>query len=257
MSAGLLALFSLAAPASAQTAVREKLGVEYGGAVNFTGQRQSLELDLYRPSERRKPRAVVIWVHGGGFTSGSSILLRAYAQAFAERGYISASINYRLAGDQLPRVGYVAAARAAQHDAQAAVRWFRRRAERLNVDPRKIFIGGHSAGAFTALEVAVSREDPGRSGNPGYSSRVRGAIGISGGLLDPGGIERGDAPMLLVHGDADATVPIGASQGVCAAAARAGVSCRLVPLVGGGHLVPYTNLGEVVQITADWLREHL
>jgi acetyl esterase/lipase len=73
-----------------------------------------------------------------------------HAHAFAERGYVSATITYRLAGDRLSQVGYQAAARAAQHDAQAAVRWFRRRAERLNIDPRRIFIAGHSAGAFTA-----------------------------------------------------------------------------------------------------------
>ena len=137
------------------------------------------------------------------------------------------------------------------------MRWFRRRAERLNIDPRRIFIGGHSAGAFTALEVAVSREDPGRSGNPGFSSRVRGAIGLSGGLIDPKGVEQGDSPMLLVHGDADATVPFGASEQVCAAAKKAPVSCKLVSLAGGDHLIPYNQFDRVVQVTADWLRGRL
>lgn len=250
-------LLWMAAPAAANAAVREKLGVQYGTAVNFTGQQQALELDLYRPPERHKPRAVVIWVHGGGFTFGSRTFMANYATAFAERGYVSATITYRLAGDELGRVGYEAAARAAQHDAQAAVRWFRRRAERLNIDPRRIFIGGHSAGAFTALEVAVSREDPGRSGNPGFSSRVRGAISLSGGLIDPKGVEQGDSPMLLVHGDADATVPFGASEHVCAAAKQAPVSCKLVRLAGGDHLIPYNQFDRVVQVTADWLRERL
>ena len=250
-------LLWMVAPAAAHGAIGEKLGVQYGSAVNFTGQQQALELDLYRPPERRKPRAVVIWVHGGGFTFGSRAFISNYATEFAERGYVSATISYRLAGDQLGRVGYPAAARAAQHDAQAAVRWFRRRAQRLNIDPRRIFIGGHSAGAFTALEVAVSGEDPGRSGNPGYSSRVRGAIGFSGGLVDPKGIERGDAPMLLVHGDADATVPIASSELVCSASKLAGVSCRLVRVAGADHYVPYNDFDRVVQVTADWLRKRL
>ena len=252
-----VALLALAVPAVADAAVREKLGVKYGSAVNFTGQQQTLRLDLYRPPERRKPRAVVIWVHGGGFTFGSRAFISNYATAFAERGYVSATITYRLAGAELERVGFQAAARAAQHDAQAAVRWFRRRAERLNIDPRRIFIGGHSAGAFTALEVAVSREDPGRSGNPGYSSRVRGAISFSGGLIDPAGIKRGDAPMLLVHGDADPTVPIGSSEAVCAAAKQVPLSCTFVPFAGADHYLPYNRFAEVVQVTADWLRERL
>lgn len=258
MSAGLLTAALLAASsAPAQAAVREKLNVPYGSAVNFVGQQETLKLDLYRPPERRKPRPVVIWVHGGGFTFGSRSFLKNYADAFAQRGYVSATISYRLVGDQLGRVGYLAAARAAQHDAQAAVRWFRRRAGRLNIDPRRIFIGGHSAGAFTALEVAVSREDPGRSGNPGYSSRVRGAIGFSGSLLDPKGIEPGDAPMLLVHGDADPTVPFAGSELVCAAAKKADVSCTLVPFAGGDHYVPYKSFDSVVAITADWIRDRL
>jgi predicted esterase len=120
-----------------------------------------------------------------------------------------------------------------------------------------IFIGGHSAGAFAALEVAVSRQDPGRSGNPGYSSRVRGAIGFSGGLIDQAGLEHGAAPMLLIHGHADTVVPIGASQAACAVAKEAGVSCELSTFVGGDHYVPYKRFDEVVQITADWIRDRL
>jgi fermentation-respiration switch protein FrsA (DUF1100 family) len=105
--------------------------------------------------------------------------------------------------------------------------------------------------------VAVSREDPGASGNPGFSSRVRGAISISGGLIDRDGIKRGDAPMLLVHGDADAVVPIGASEAVCAAARDADVGCELVTIPGADHYVPYRRFDEVVGVTADWVRDRL
>jgi dipeptidyl aminopeptidase/acylaminoacyl peptidase len=63
--------------------------------------------------------------------------------------------------------------------------------------------------------------------------------------------------MLLVHGDADATVPIGASEQVCAAAKKAPVSCKLMPFAGADHLVPYNQFDRVVQVTADWLRERL
>jgi acetyl esterase/lipase len=258
LTAALLAVTVPAVPvAAADARVREKVGVTYGSAVDFLGQRQSLELDLYRPPQRRKPRPVVIWVHGGGFTWGERGFISNYASGFAERGFVSATITYRLAGDQLGRVGWAAAARAAQHDAQAAVRWFRRRAERLNINPRRIFIGGHSAGAFTALEVAVSAEDSGRSGNPGYSSRVHGAIGFSGGLADPGGIQRGDAPMLLVHGELDTTVPIRSSEEVCASARPGHVSCTLERLAGADHYAPYNRFDEVVRVTARWIRDRL
>ena len=199
-----LLVTALALPAAAPAAVTEELDVGYGSAVDFDGERQRLALDLYRPEPRKRPRPAIVWVHGGGFTFGSRTFMTPHAKLMAERGYVSATITYRLADNgELAQVGYARAVEAAQHDAQAAVRWLRRHAKRLNVDPRRIYIGGHSAGAITALEVGVSRRDPGQSGNPGYSSRVGGAIAIAGLIFDHTQIDRRDAPMLLFHGDAD------------------------------------------------------
>ena len=227
----------------------------YGSAVGFDGVRQTLRLDLYRPPARSKARPAIIWVHGGGFTFGDRRYVTPHAQAFAARGYVSATITYRLAGGgKLQQVGYPAAIRAAQHDAQAAVRWMRRHARRLGVDPKRIYIAGHSAGAVTAMEVAVSGNDPGGSGNPGYSSRVDGAIGIAGLLPDPAQIGRRDAPLLLFHGTADAVVPYAASTQACAAAEARRLSCTLVTFAGGDHLIAYSQLDAIVRRSARWLR---
>src|SRR5581483_10408367 len=98
-------------------------------------------------------------VHGGGFVAGdstNSAMVR-MANAFARRGYVAASINYRLLGDgdcareNPPSQACFDAAIAAQHDAQAAVRWFRAHAGTYGVDPTRVAIGGGSAGAVTAL----------------------------------------------------------------------------------------------------------
>ena len=86
---------------------------------------------------------------------------------------------------------------------------------------------------------------------------MRGAIGFSGGLVDPEGIERGDAPLLLVHGDADTTVPVASSEEVCAAAKEADVSCKLRILPGGDHYIPYNRFDEMVALTANWVRDRL
>lgn len=248
-------LFVLSMPPAAQAAVSERLDVPYGSAVDFDGERQELALDLYRPPRRARPRPAIIWVHGGAFTYGSRTYMTPYARAFAERGYVSATITYRLADDgELAQVGYPRAIRAAQHDAQAAVRWLRRHARRLGVDPRRIYIGGHSAGAVTALEVGISSGDPGASGNPGFSSRVDGAIGIAGLVVDRSQIDRRDAPLLLIHGTADTTVPFSGSTTVLDRAHQVGLRCRLITFPGEGHLVAYSKLGEIVERSAAWLR---
>ncbi len=250
-----LLVTALALPAAAPAAVTEELDLGYGSAVDFDGERQRLALDLYRPESRKRPRPAIVWVHGGGFTFGSRSFMTPHAKLMAERGYVSATITYRLADNgELAQVGYARAVEAAQHDAQAAVRWLRRHAKRLNVDPRRIYIGGHSAGAVTALEVGISRRDPGQSGNPGYSSRVGGAIAIAGLILDHTQIDRRDAPMLLFHGDADDTVPFAASTRVCESARMVRLPCRLVAFPGGDHYVAYSKITEIIETTDRWLR---
>ena len=71
---------------------------------------------------------------------------------------------------------------AAEHDAQAAVRWVRANAASLRVDPNRIAVGGGSAGAITAVNVAQRSEDPGSVGGnlyvPLLGLRRRGDVGL-------------------------------------------------------------------------------
>ncbi|MEO7113739.1 MAG: alpha/beta hydrolase, partial [Polyangiaceae bacterium] len=53
-------------------------------------------LDVYVPLLRSKPRPVVMYVHGGGFSMLSKDTHRVMAMAFARRGYIVFNINYRM-----------------------------------------------------------------------------------------------------------------------------------------------------------------
>jgi acetyl esterase/lipase len=214
-----------------------------------------LQLDLYRSERTPATRApVVVWVHGGGFVGGDRSHMAPYAAEFARRGYLTASISYRLTTRaDLSRAGYGWALAAAQHDAQAAVRWFRRRAVALGADPRRIHVGGYSAGAVTALRVGERADDPGRSGNPGLSSRVASAISIAGGG-HLGSIDRGDAPALLLHGTRDALVPFSWARDTLAAYRRAGVRAQLVSFLGVGHNIASSERDRVIPIVARWLR---
>jgi acetyl esterase/lipase len=176
-----------------------------------------------------------VWVHGGGFYEGTRADMAAYAEEFARRGFLTVTIDYRLhTTGFLRRGGWGRALADAQHDAQAAVRWLRHRASALGVDERRIYLGGFSAGAFAALRASERAEDPGRSGSPGVSSRVAGAIGVAGGG-DVGSIDAGDPPVLLLHGTRDVLVPYRSSVRTCAAYRRAEANCSLVTFPGAGH----------------------
>ncbi|MEL7207068.1 MAG: alpha/beta hydrolase, partial [Actinomycetota bacterium] len=85
------------------TEVTETSDVVYGEAVNVQGETEQLEMDIFEPTgDAAAARPVLMFLHGGGFTSGdkSSPLIRRLAQSFARRGYVTASVNYRLTDDE-------------------------------------------------------------------------------------------------------------------------------------------------------------
>ena len=145
--------------------------IPYGSAPDASGNPVTLTLDMYRPAgdtQTSQPAAIVL-VHGGGFTGGNSKngAMVTMANAFAQRGYVAVSgVDYRLLNngekcgvEDMVSQNCLTAALAAQHDAQAAVRWLRANAGTYRVDPNRIAIGGGSAGAATALAVAVNELD--------------------------------------------------------------------------------------------------
>ena len=176
--------------------------IAYGSAFNVQGTEQTLLLDFYEPAgDTALVRPLVVFVHGGGFTSGtrSEAYIVSIAEFFARHGYAFASISYRLdtlvySHEQInvesidmtnPSVPMKPVA-AAVHDARAAVRFFRSRRQQYRIDEDLIFMGGDSAGGITALMVAYNdklAEMPvdaspfsveGESGNSGYSSEIAG-----------------------------------------------------------------------------------
>ena len=220
---------------------------QYGSAVNSSGATQALRLDLYQPtgdSQTRRP--AIVFVHGGGFSGGDKAggVSPDMATHFARLGYVAVSINYRLitgpcGGSNVGPQCY-AAAIDAQHDAQAAVRWLRANAAQYRIDPTRIGISGESAGGVTATLVGLRPDDPGTSGNPGFSSAVGGFVSISGGLPDGIFASAGDAAGLLFAGDRDTVVPFQWSVDTTKTMVAAGVPVFIQPLAGAGH-VPYAQ----------------
>jgi len=185
---------------------------------------QSLYLDVYTGTgDTVKNRPLVIFIHAGGFQTGDKVagFAKLVCGALARRGYVAASIDYRLTSSIANDTGYFEAMLRALHDAKAAVRFFRKNGTLYGVDTSQIFAAGSSAGSITALHLAYldSAEVPqyvdwsrvdntfeGTSGNPGFSSRVQGVISNWGAIGDTAWMKKGDVPVYCVHGTSDSTI---------------------------------------------------
>jgi len=230
----------------------------YGSAPDADGNPVTLKLDLYQPAgDTIAKRPVLVWVHGGGFTMGDKSSGRAMATFFAHLGYVAVSINYRLlspdgcGGNPDPTPVCQNAALAAQHDAQAAVRWLRANAATYRIDTSRIAMGGASAGAVTSVLVATHSEDPGTSGNPGYPSNIRAAVSVSGGMPTNDLIDEGDSPTLFIHGTEDQVVPYIWAVQNAAAMYSLGIFTVLEPIEGAAHGLP-ADYGQLIDEQSDY-----
>jgi acetyl esterase/lipase len=122
-------------------------------------------LDIYTPDGvGGKPRPVILWVHGGGFISSSPATVADYTILLAHAGYTVASLDYSLA----PGVRYPAPVQ----QGNAALRFLRGNAARFGGDPARIVLGGDSAGAQIASELAAAQTDPGLARSAGITPAV-------------------------------------------------------------------------------------
>ena len=150
-----------------------------------------LDMDLYYPKEPavESRRPLLVLIHGGAFYNGDKqdIGYPEMGHYFAERGYVVASINYRLGfkplAPDVDRAGY----RALQ-DAHAAVCYLIANADEFGIDTTKIFAAGTSAGAITALNLAFMEEKnrPESTKSNGVKGWVSSATKIIAGWLDKG-----------------------------------------------------------------------
>jgi acetyl esterase/lipase len=240
------------------SAVTTTPDITYGTAPDDNGNQVALKLDLYQPTgDTAAKRPAVVWVHGGGFTSGDKSSGRGKATFFAQLGYVAVSINYRLlspdgcGGNPNPTPLCEHAALEAQHDAQAAVRWLRANASTYRIDTDRIAMAGGSAGAVTSVLAATHSEDPGTSGNPGHPSNIRAAVSISGGMPTNELIDAGDAPTLFIHGTEDRVVPFEWAVANAAKMQELGVFTVLEPIEGAGHGLP-GDYGQLINEQSDY-----
>ncbi|HKB02602.1 MAG TPA: alpha/beta hydrolase [Gemmataceae bacterium] len=255
--AGLTAL-AAALPAAAQPTFKTELDIVY----SKPGERE-LKLDLARPADGNGPFPCVVCLHGGGWRLGNKRDLRGWTEFLAHRGYVAASIGYRLAPD--------ATFPAQIEDAKTAVRFLRAHADRYGIDKDRFAVLGYSAGGHLACLLGLADEKCGFEGKecPDESSRVQAVVdyfgptdlsgfakdassqrGVFGPFIGAKYADKPEAhdraspiryasraapPFLIFHGTKDGIVPIEQSRHLADRLRELGVSYRLVEVPDEGH----------------------
>ena len=224
------------------------------------------EMDIYTPEgDTETDRPVIIYMHGGSFYLGDKGMTDCvdFCESFAKRGYVCASINYRLS-DMFSfllsqDVQYQTVLKAVA-DAKSAVRFFRKdfteNGNTYGVDPSTIFVGGYSAGGVIAIhqgfissltELPVNLQNlasaiggtlDGDAGNDGYSSDVQGVVSLAGGINDISWIDANDAPIVSAQGTNDNTVSYNCAPGLNNPA--------VVNLCGAGEIHPKADYEGII-----------
>jgi acetyl esterase/lipase len=211
-------------------------------------------------------RPAVIVIHGGAWRGGDKKDMRILAEPLAQRGYVVAAINYRLA----PKWSYPAQL----DDCQRAIRWLRKNAKEFRVDPKRLGAAGASAGGHLALLLGTREvRDDSDPDLKGISSKVQCVLSIFGptdftdkryiqasrnpvagrALVDFLGkpyneapevwkeaspihhVSPDDAPTFIIHGDQDPLVPLDQSVKFAEALKKVGIEVQLVVIKGMGH----------------------
>jgi len=178
---------------------------------------ESLKLDIYLPeSDSDFERASIIYVHGGGFSSGQrdSEKIQQFCNHLAGYGYVVASISYRLTlkdkpgafGCNCPATEKLNTFIAAIQDVQDATFFLIENREQFGIDPQKIILSGSSAGAEAVLNAAYL--PPMCYGLDSGPVSYAGVIGMAGAIPDTVVIyDESAIPSMLFHGTDDNLVP--------------------------------------------------
>jgi acetyl esterase/lipase len=255
--------------------LRRGAGLEYEEAGYGADPYQSLSIF---PAARPDGRVLLFW-HGGGWTSGYKEWMHFNAPPFNARGVTFVAAGYRLAPKHVFPVAF--------EDCMRAVAWVCSHVAQYGGDPAKLFIGGHSAGAHYAALLAARRDWQARLDLP--SDVVKGAIPVSGtywfdegsGLsmrprfLGPEGPDNRNEqeaspirnlqaplpPFLLFHGGDDFPHLSRQAEAFEAALRAAGGAVERVVLPGRNHFSAHYACGEaqgpMVPVALDFMRRHL
>lgn len=149
-------------PAMDSGAVKSGDGIAYGD-----GPRR--KLDVYTPKDLKTTAPVLFFIYGGGWDHGDRGDYQFVGNAFASRGFVVVIADYRL----YPEVKYPDFL----DDCAAALRWTQDNIVRYGGDPGRLFLAGHSAGAYNAVMLAL---DHSFVHDYGVTMPIKGVAALSG-----------------------------------------------------------------------------
>ncbi len=228
--------------------------VVFRTALNRKGNAEELKLDIYRPAgDTETQRPALLWIHGGGFQPGNDKRQKyivAMATEFARRGYVCMAPDYRVREN--PKTDFQGTLQDAVEDCRAALQWMRAESRTYGLDPKRIAVGGGSAGGMTAVSLVLLENNQAvRSGRAGVFALINlWGSPAEGTML--GTVNRNFPPTLIVHGTADTTVPFSQSELLAGQLKEVGVANQLFPLSGAPH-TPMQHLPAIVDACAKFL----
>ncbi|MBL0052807.1 MAG: carboxylesterase family protein [Bacteroidetes bacterium] len=146
--------------------VSKESNVLFGNDISYDGVATDLFLNIFKPvNDFNTKRPILLLIHGGGFTGGTKEEMDSMCYWYAQRGYVTATMSYRL-GFYGPRflsspfafdsAEVIRAAFRGVQDAHGALRFMKGRAAIDSTDVNLAFVGGASAGAITALHLTYA-----------------------------------------------------------------------------------------------------
>jgi acetyl esterase/lipase len=224
------------------------------GAETFTyrdGQPEPMRLHVFKPKDWKADgrRPALVFFFGGGWTRGTPERSAGYAKWAATLGMVGIAPDYRTKD----RFGTTPLESVS--DGRAALRWIEDHADKLGINPTKIVVGGSSSGGHVALWTAIEHTPPGSATNEaplvkpialilvspvsdtssaiGYTPK---RFGDKAEALSP--VHQLDAkmpPVLVFHGDADATVTNAQSIALRDKLVATSNVCELITVPRGNH----------------------
>lgn len=277
----------LAQTPTAPPLYQARLGMVERDVIYCTVDKVALKMDVRYPKAMSRPAPIVVYVHGGSWSSGDKADWQGMVDVpeLLARGYLVASVDYRHA----PQYEFPAQI----EDVKCAIRFLRTNAAHFNLDPNKIGAWGHSAGGHLVSLLGTTTADAGFEGDGPYmdqSSRVEAVVdmcgradlrgmpadkastvfGVQSGsvhLLEHASpitfVSKDDPPFLILHGDKDDMVPLHASEEFYERLKAAGVLVKLVVVKNadhsfnpvGGAMSP--TRAEMTKMIADFFDQYL
>ncbi len=228
-------------------------------AKNIFYNQHGQQLDLYIPAKLTKKTAIM-FIHGGSFKAGNKEEMATFANYYAQKGYVTSSINYRL----IPEHTYPAHV----NDVSAALSWMKKHAHQFTYDANKIVVVGYSAGGTLALNLGLDATknvaatvgvapvtDMEALMHNAPLEVVKADLTIYLGDKAPSKaapisqVNQRSAPTLLFHGDQDEVVPISQSIALKDKLTAHHVPVRLRIFSGAGHeiMLPNKHLNQLIK----------